>query len=634
MTLNIVPNLGLSETFTGVLTGPNQNIDVVVAGYNSVGIRLTGTWSGGNNNILFQCSFDGITFHNLEMYSTGGLARRNAATSANFFHAPIGGIKVVRVRAPSNTTTVNCTVDIIATMGPCRTTEATPAAPDTVGLPSGGYPILIATGHAATDSIVFPWGYDLNTSEVETPDTGDTTQEWVLGVNLRRSTSTGSVEIGTTTNPIIATTASGSVVDTELPAAAALADGAANPTTPTVGAAPLMFNGTTWDRQRGNITNGLDVDVTRVQGTVTVDSELPAAAVLGDTDANPTTPTVGAGLMLFNGTSWFRLRGDLGNGMDVDITRMPDEGQQTMAGSISVAIASDQSTLPVETELPAAAALADGAANPTTPMVGANAMLFNGSTWDRMRGDITNGLRADVTRVQAFPAVTTASGSLTAPGHVVSIPIDNGRSGLGVQVTGTWTGQLECEVTIDGSTWVEHDLVNTVTCLVGNSITSNGIFIGSLAGYTTFRVRASALSSGTAVVNVRLSTGIETVSLESPIPAGASAIGDVGLTPRPARLTSVSVSFATSGNNTVVAGVGGQSIRVYRLFFLVNQKNTLIFRDGASTDLTGPMDMGDFGDFTLPFDTEPWFTLSTGNAFIINTSNAKQVSGRVYYTIG
>jgi hypothetical protein len=37
----------------------------------------------------------------------------------------------------------------------------------------------------------------------------------------------------------------------------------------------------------GDAANGLDVDVTRVQGTVTVDSELPAAAALADNTANP-----------------------------------------------------------------------------------------------------------------------------------------------------------------------------------------------------------------------------------------------------------------------------------------------------------------------------------------------------------
>jgi hypothetical protein len=39
----------------------------------------------------------------------------------------------------------------------------------------------------------------------------------------------------------------------ELPDAAALADGAANPTTPTVGAAALEWNGATFDRKRGNV---------------------------------------------------------------------------------------------------------------------------------------------------------------------------------------------------------------------------------------------------------------------------------------------------------------------------------------------------------------------------------------------
>jgi len=58
--------------------------------------------------------------------------------------------------------------------------------------------------------------------------------------------------------------------DTEMPAAAALADATANPSTTSVGIFQHFFNGTTWDRARGDTTNGLDVDVTRVSGTVTV----------------------------------------------------------------------------------------------------------------------------------------------------------------------------------------------------------------------------------------------------------------------------------------------------------------------------------------------------------------------------
>jgi hypothetical protein len=102
-------------------------------------------------------------------------------------------------------------------------------------------------------------------------------------------------------------------VDTELPAAAALADNAANPTVPGVGAFGMVFDGSTWDRMLGDATNGLLVnlgannDVT-ISGTPTVDTELPAAAALSDAFANPTAPAVGAFLMGYDGTDWERIR--------------------------------------------------------------------------------------------------------------------------------------------------------------------------------------------------------------------------------------------------------------------------------------------------------------------------------------
>lgn len=68
----------------------------------------------------------------------------------------------------------------------------------------------------------------------------------------------------------------------------------------------------------------LTVDGTvSISGTVTVDSELPAAAALADNLGNPTTPLLGGCLCLFDGTQWLRARGDTTNGLDVDVTRLP-----------------------------------------------------------------------------------------------------------------------------------------------------------------------------------------------------------------------------------------------------------------------------------------------------------------------
>lgn len=87
-------------------------------------------------------------------------------------------------------------------------------------------------------------------------------------------------------------------------------------------------------------------------------------------------------------------------------------GQKAMASSIPVVIASDQAsfgvsivggtltgilnTVTVDSELPAAAALADATANPTVPGVGGFLMGYNGTTWDRVRVANTGRLQVDV----------------------------------------------------------------------------------------------------------------------------------------------------------------------------------------------------------------------------------------------
>lgn len=121
--------------------------------------------------------------------------------------------------------------------------------------------------------------------------------------------------------------------DTEFPAAAVLADNTANPTTSLVGSCLMVWDGSTWDRGKGDSTDGTLVnlgtnnDVT-VTGTVTVDSELPAAAAATDNFANPTAPGVLGFGMLWDGATWDRAKGDstdgalvnLGTNNDVTVT--------------------------------------------------------------------------------------------------------------------------------------------------------------------------------------------------------------------------------------------------------------------------------------------------------------------------
>jgi hypothetical protein len=115
------------------------------------------------------------------------------------------------------------------------------------------------------------------------------------------------------------------VSDSELPAAAALADNTANPTVPSVGSMLMCFDGATWDRCPGTSADGLQVNL----GTNNdVDTELPSAAALGDDTANPTVTSLGSFGHLWDGATWDRTPGsaedgalvNLGTNNDVTVT--------------------------------------------------------------------------------------------------------------------------------------------------------------------------------------------------------------------------------------------------------------------------------------------------------------------------
>lgn len=82
--------------------------------------------------------------------------------------------------------------------------------------------------------------------------------------------------------------------------------------------------------------DGVDIGDVTVNNTVTVDTELPAAGALADGMTNPTTPLIGAVTMLYNGATVDRARGDTANGLDVDVTR-----QSRLTSSVSAANAAD-----------------------------------------------------------------------------------------------------------------------------------------------------------------------------------------------------------------------------------------------------------------------------------------------------
>lgn len=100
----------------------------------------------------------------------------------------------------------------------------------------------------------------------------------------------------------------------------------------------------------------------------------------------------------------------------------------------------------------------------------------------------------------------STSGNITAPAQTVTLDLDSfGTTGL--QVTGTWTGTLVFEATVDGTNYVAIQVIDVASGALVTDTTANGSFLAAVAGFQRIRVRASALASGTAVVTLRASPG-------------------------------------------------------------------------------------------------------------------------------
>ena len=124
-------------------------------------------------------------------------------------------------------------------------------------------------------------------------------------------------------------------------------------------------------------------------------------------------------------------------------------------------------------------------------------------------------------------ANSTASGSIDAPDETVECSVSPGGASVGCQISGTWTGQLEFEATTNGTDWVSTFVSNQVSST--NATAGNGIFIMAGAGYIRVRVRASALSVGTANVYFNSSVGTTGVIHTVPLPQGTNLLGGVGI---------------------------------------------------------------------------------------------------------
>ena len=103
--------------------------------------------------------------------------------------------------------------------------------------------------------------------------------------------------------------------------------------------------------------------------------------------------------------------------------------------------------------------------------------------------------------------------------------------------------------------------------------------------------------------------------------------------PTTVTVSSININASANGNNTLIAGIAAKTIRVFKAALVFSVGGTIIFQDGNSTTLTGPMVLNTGATIVLDMDiTNPWFLTSASNGFVINLSGGAAVGGVIYYT--
>lgn len=97
----------------------------------------------------------------------------------------------------------------------------------------------------------------------------------------------------------------------------------------------------------------------------------------------------------------------------------------------------------------------------------------------------------------------TTKGTIAANDASVTLEYRHHTNGaVGVQVTGTFSGTLQFEISLDGTTYVAVQAVNVTSGAATTTTTATGVFRFEAVGAWKVRVRSTAWSSGTATVTL------------------------------------------------------------------------------------------------------------------------------------
>jgi hypothetical protein len=234
----------------------------------------------------------------------------------------------------------------------------------------------------------------------------------------------------------------------------------------------------------GTTANGLTVDVTRVQGTVTVDSELTAASALADATANPTVPAIAAYVMAYNGSTWDRARSST-------ITEATQDGALTIASTVG-----NVNVLRASTTAPTSVSANDDAVLQWGLRTGATVTTPFDSGGTDMTDTTNHAIKVNIVAGSAAGGTSSNFGS-AFPGTGTGAGFSDGTNMQGARVVDADTGAGTAYTLL--SNLVRRASGGPVE-LIGSSTSANSIPVVIASDQAAVTVAATNLSTNLAQV--------------------------------------------------------------------------------------------------------------------------------------
>jgi hypothetical protein len=261
-------------------------------------------------------------------------------------------------------------------------------------------------------------------------------------------------------------------------------------------------------------TGGTNVGTIKAASTAVASTDTALAVGLHPTSPLPTGSNVIGALTANQSVNTAQINGVtplMGNGVtgtgSQRVTLASDNTAISTAGFMSVKI--DQTTpgttnAVTDTKLPASAASADALANPTITQIGADNMVFNGTSWDRQRGmsvatttgdtgaKVATGNGATQTNVgnkgvQIFIVLGTVSGTTPTCTFKVQGSVDGGTNWYDIPAatTASLTASTNVGITIyPGATVLAGATTTGTTAVASNVLPRSWRMVWTIGGTT------------------------------------------------------------------------------------------------------------------------------------------------------